>query len=188
MLSDASVAVGGDPVEANDPINRGAGDIAFAAGVGAALHGRPHAHRGAAAQPAHHAARLGGATALALEGRTGEAKKLLEDGVALPDPDPRIALVLAQLLATASDPALRDPQRAAELAGELFRRQPTLEHGEVLAVALAGLGRFDEAGKLQQSLIDAVGPEAPPEVRARLERSLEQYRRGAAGAPPATRP
>ena len=127
-----------------------------------------------AVQPAHHAARLGGATALALAGRPAEAKDLLEDGMALPQPDPRVALVLAQLLATAPDAELRDPQRAVELAGELFRRQQTLEHGETLAVALAGIGRFDEARKLQQSLLEAVGTDAPPEVRARLaERSRE---------------
>lgn len=139
-----------------------------------------------ASRPAHHAARLGGATALALAGRPDEARDLLEEGLKLADPDPRVALLLAQLLATAPDPELRDPQRAADLAGELFRVQPTLEHGEILAVALAGLGRFAEAGELQQSLLDAVGSEVSPQVRDRLERSLERYRRGE--APAAGRP
>jgi tetratricopeptide (TPR) repeat protein len=139
-------------------------------------------------QPRHHAARLGGATALALSGRAREARDLLEAGMRVQDPDPRVALILAQLLATAPDPELRNPQRAAALAGELFRVQPTLEHGETLAVALAGLGRFSEARELQQSLIDAVGSQVPPEVMARLEGGLEQYRRGEAAAPAAEQP
>ena len=139
-------------------------------------------------QPRHHAARLGGATALALSGRAREARDLLEAGMSVRDPDPRVALVLAQLLATAPDPDLRDPRRAVDLAGELFRVQPTLEHGETLAVALAGLGRFSEARELQQSLIDQVGSRVPPEVMARLEDSLEQYRRGEAAAAATERP
>ena len=46
-------------------------------------------------------------------------------------------LTVAAVIAFAERAPFLTRERAAELAGELFQRQPTLEHGETLAVALA---------------------------------------------------
>jgi hypothetical protein len=46
-------------------------------------------------------------------------------------------------------------------------------------MALAAVGRFAEAARLQRSLVDQLPVGVDPGLRARLEQSLERYERGA---------
>jgi tetratricopeptide (TPR) repeat protein len=82
---------------------------------------------------------------------------------------------LAWLLATAKDPALRDPERAIELARALLARAPGDAFVlDTLAAGYAAAGRHDEAVRTQQAAIDGLGPTSP--ARADFARRLEEYR------------
>lgn len=89
------------------------------------------------------------------------------------DDDPVVSLLLADLLATAPDPSLRDGPRAVELA---------LAVGDALggdervvatrAAAYAAAGRFEDAVRTQRELVTRYAAEGavPRQVRARLAR------------------
>lgn len=101
------------------------------------------------------------------EQRYAEARHLLETGfelgLASGSPDAGLVQMLARLLATCPEPAVRDGARALELAQTAFARARTLEHAATVAMALAELGRFDEATAWQDSLVrqaEAAGLEA----------------------------
>ena len=55
------------------------------------------------------------------------------------------ATTLARLLASSPDRSIRDGKRALELATTVYAAAPTPVHGETTALALAELGRCDEA-------------------------------------------
>lgn len=79
---------------------------------------------------------------------------------------------LARLLATCPEPAYRDGARALELALTVFDARPSTEHGETVAMALAELGRFDQAIDWQLRVLQELerlgrGAEAGP-ARQRL--------------------
>ncbi len=85
---------------------------------------------------------------------------------------------LARLLATCPDPAQRDGERALELAFAVFEAHPSTEHGETVAMALAELGRFDEAIGWQLRVLEQLerlgrGAQAGP-----AQQRLASYRAG----------
>ena len=66
------------------------------------------------------------------------------------------ATTLARLLASAPDRSMRDGQRAFDLATAVYQREPSPVHGETVAIALAELGRCDEAADwMRRSIEDA---------------------------------
>ena len=67
---------------------------------------------------------------------------------------------LAWLLATSSDPAVRDPERAIELAREAVAEQPSAIWLDTLAAALATSGRFKDAVQIQQQALASLAAEA----------------------------
>ncbi len=74
---------------------------------------------------------------------------------------------------------MRDGARAYELARQAFQAQQTIEHAETLAMALAELGRYQEAAELQRQVVaqrqQVLSPEAALE---RSRRYLELYGNG----------
>lgn len=117
---------------------------------------------------------FGRAMALVLGGRYSQARAALEEGLeAVPDNVP-LTHLLARLLAACPDPGVRDGARAFDLATTVFERQRSWDHAETLAMALAELGRFDEAVELQRRVVaeaDAGGDGAAAErARSRLTR------------------
>lgn len=87
--------------------------------------------------------------------------------------------ILARLLATSPDPALRDGQRALALARKAQGRESSLEHAATVAMALAELGRFEEAVRWQQELIrQAAAAGAEPALIRRLVAHLRSYESG----------
>ncbi|MCP4202746.1 MAG: tetratricopeptide repeat protein, partial [bacterium] len=103
--------------------------------------------------PQHTPARLGEATALLLAGREEEALRRLEDGQRAMPGNPEIVNALARLLASSSEPRLRDGVRSLRIALELYTKSGALEHGETVAMALAELERFEEAIDWQINLL-----------------------------------
>ena len=131
-----------------------------------------------ARQPGHVRARLGQAAALISEGRHGAARSALEASLqALPN-DVALAHTLAQLLATSPHADVRDGTRALALAQQVYQATRSLQHGATIAMALAELGRFDDAVAWQQQLIThARQQNVPNPVLQQLQQHLTHYER-----------
>ena len=129
--------------------------------------------------------RLAEVTALILAGRHREARERLEAGLLRFPDDLGLKDVLARHLAAAPDRSVRDGERAIALAQEVFESLPTPESVETLAMAYAEAGRFDEAIRWQEELIERLGEageggegELPPGTMERLRAHLALYERG----------
>lgn len=102
--------------------------------------------------PRQRRAREGEATALLLLGRTGDARKSLEQAlVDLPE-ESSLQHALARILAAAPEASLRDPRRALELAQRALVAEPSLDRVETVAMAAAAAGDFAKARELQGRL------------------------------------
>ena len=67
-------------------------------------------------------------------------------------------MTLAYLLAASPQYDLRDGARALELAQMIYQATGSLEHGALVAMALAELGRCTEASEWQRRMIAAAEP------------------------------
>jgi len=89
--------------------------------------------------------RVGLAILLADRRRFGEAIGVLEDGHRRFPDRTATATTLARLLASSPDVTFRDGPRALEIALAVHAVEPDPAHGETVALALAELGRCEEA-------------------------------------------
>ena len=144
--------------------------------------GRPkdaltHYQQVMAANPQNSEAQFGYATTLAQLHRDQDARTQLMAGMkAFPD-----QLIfphgLARLLATSPDDHVRDGQRAMTLVQDLVKQGRTLELGETLAMALAELGRYDQAASIQRDVIKSADKAGLTAAAKRLSRNLALYER-----------
>ncbi|HKY28289.1 MAG TPA: tetratricopeptide repeat protein [Pyrinomonadaceae bacterium] len=88
--------------------------------------------------------------------------------------------LLAQLLATSPHLELRNGARALKLAQELYESNRSVENGELVALALAELGRCSEAAEWQKKLISAAEQQRLSQVDTRSLSGVEQRRLAAA--------
>ena len=135
-----------------------------------------HATRVVELDPAREDARLLAAQILVAQGRFGEARQRLEAAHAVMPEAGRIAAALAKLLAAGPDLGERDGARALDLAFAVFRATRDPRHAETVAMALAEVGRCDEAADWQQRAVDAAreaGAEALAGSLAQTLRVLE---------------
>ncbi|MEM9558480.1 MAG: tetratricopeptide repeat protein [Acidobacteriota bacterium] len=88
-----------------------------------------------------------------LEGDFAAARERADAALALHPDDAALAHTAARLLATAPDAAVRDADRALDLARLAYGVEPSLEHAETLAMAFANYGRFEEAIRIQRRLV-----------------------------------
>ena len=117
---------------------------------------------------------VGLADVLSRQGEYGEAVAALERGLeALPDGE-----------AAAPDSTVRDGTRALELALSLYQRRPVVARGETVAMALAELGRCDEAAARQQELLAVAERANAVELAAELQEALALYTAGPPCRPP----
>ncbi|MFW6012091.1 MAG: tetratricopeptide repeat protein [bacterium] len=128
--------------------------------------------------------RLGEVQLLVDLGRLEEAFERLDEAHALMPREPRVVNALARFLAGSPEPSLRDGERAHELADRLFEIQPTAAHGETVAMALAQLGRCDEAAAMQRRLVEAHREAGETGSLEALERTLARYEAGPPCRPP----
>lgn len=131
-----------------------------------------------AEHPEHETARAGKATVLLLLGRNREAQRELEAGLELSPGSLVLKRLLSRHLAACPDRSVRDGGRAVELATSLLRAQPTFENAETFAMALAEAGRFADAVKAQQELMNRARSAGRQADLPRLAANLERYRRG----------
>lgn len=132
--------------------------------------------RAAALTPEDPELRFAQATALMLAQREQRALEVLEDAVREFPHSHSLKHALARLLATATADQVRDGHRALELAGQVFEAQPSIDHAETVAMALATLGRFEEAAGWQLRVIGRARAGAQTQRMPALEDRLRSYR------------
>jgi tetratricopeptide (TPR) repeat protein len=129
----------------------------------------------------HLEARFGLAMAAAALGRFRDARAALESGLRVHPEQSAFSHALARVLAAAPDDRVRDGARALALANELAARDGrSLELGETLAMALAEVGRFEDAAAVQRDLIRGAERAGLASVVPRLAANLALYERGQA--------
>jgi tetratricopeptide (TPR) repeat protein len=138
--------------------------------------------------PADEQAALDEAALLVRLERYRPARARLEEALKrLPDSG-RLTHALARVLAGAPDLTVRDGARALELAQKVHAVRPEAFAAAAVALAMAELGRCDEAAQWQKRAVEAARAEGPPERLAELEHTLAGYERGAPCRPPGTGP
>ena len=110
-------------------------------------------------------------------GQFGAAREALETALERFPGDLAVRHLLARLLATSPDAAVRDGERAVELARSVVDEQPAIDHLETLAMAMAEAGRFEEAVSWQQRALDRERENAGGNSPQRLDR-LRLYQAG----------
>jgi tetratricopeptide (TPR) repeat protein len=131
-----------------------------------------------AANPQDAEASFGYAMTLALLGRYQEARERLEEGVAAHPDQAIFAKALARLLAAAPDARTRDGQRALRLVEELLARERSFDLGEAMAMALAEVGRYDEAAGWQREVISMAVQAGRHDLAQLMAGNLRLYERG----------
>ena len=91
---------------------------------------------------------------LVIKGEHKQAKDLLEKSLAKFPTRGRTMTSLAYILAASPQADLRDGSKALELAQKVYEATGLAEHGAVVALAYAELGRCEDAAKLTQELIE----------------------------------
>ena len=145
--------------------------------------GRPEAslaeyNRALGIDPRVPEAAFGHAMALVVLGRYKEALARLEQGAQSYPDAIDFAYALARVLAAAPDASVRDGRRALAVLGALTNEQQRKDGGETMAMALAEVGRFDEAVVWQRGAVSAAERAGQPEVAARMAENLKLYEEG----------
>jgi tetratricopeptide (TPR) repeat protein len=122
-------------------------------------------------------ARFGYGMALVRLGRYREARDWFDESSRLHPERPDLLHALARLLAAAPDDAVRDGRRAEALVQELLKTGKTIDVGETMAMAVAEMGRFDEAATVQRQIMDAATRAGMKDFTARLAVNLQRYER-----------
>jgi tetratricopeptide (TPR) repeat protein len=85
------------------------------------------------------------------------------------------AIMLAYLLATSPQYDLRDGATAVQLARTIYQATGSPEHGALMAMALAELGRCAEAAEWQRRMIALAQQQQKSDLLARLNDDLKLY-------------
>ena len=120
----------------------------------------------------------------ARQGRYREALERLDRAYTRWPTYERLGRGLARLLAASPDATIRDGERALKIANVLYNARPVVSHGEVMALALAELGRCAEAVDWQRRLVAAAERAGQPETVAELTPALSRYAAGPPCRPP----
>jgi len=131
-------------------------------------------------EPQNGFARLMQAMAAVHAGAYAQARPLLEEAATAFPQDASIANALARLLAAAPDPAVRDENRALRIIQTLVNNQQgdAFEDGITLAMALAAVGRFQEAAGYQQAIIGQLESSRHYDLARPLRQDLARYQQG----------
>jgi len=122
---------------------------------------------------------LGLSILLADRGRFRDAIELVDSANRQFPERVRTATTLARLLAATPDRTLRDGQRALTLATRVYEAQRSPVHGESMAIALAELGRCQEAAAWMQRATAEADRDGDITTAARLRAEAPRY----AGSP-----
>ncbi len=123
-------------------------------------------------------AQFGAAVTSIRLGRHQDARARLTGGAAAHPDESRFIHALARLMAAAPDARVRDGRRAQSVAETLLEAQPTVDRAETLAMALAEVGRFEEAVAWQRHAIEEVQRGGSATLAQEMEGNLKLYERG----------
>ncbi len=114
--------------------------------------------------------------------RHADAVRVLRRGLRAAPDQPRLAERLAWILATTSDPDLRDASTAADVAERLVQsaEERLPEALEAQAAAYAALGRFDDAVRTAQRAADLAQQRNDPRLASRIREQIKRYQAGTA--------
>lgn len=104
-----------------------------------------------------------------------QARYNLEKGHAQYPRKGRTVVMLAYLLAASPRYDLRDGARALELAQLAYKATGSINHGMIVAMALAELGRCDEAAEWLRQMTTKASGESKPEMVEKLKSELRNY-------------
>jgi tetratricopeptide (TPR) repeat protein len=135
----------------------------------------PHYADVIARSPAVSQATFGYAMALVRLGRYREARDRLDVATKTYADQPGFSHALARLLAAAPDDTVRDGARALAIMQGLLQNQRTLELMQTMAMALAEVGRFEEAAQWQQETMAAAAQSNRRDLDGRLAENLNRY-------------
>lgn len=127
------------------------------------------------ADPTLSDATLGRAITLVRMGRYVEARDRLTEAMKTYPSHSGFPHALARLLAAAPDDSVRDGRRALALAEQVLKTDRSTDVGETLAMALAEVGRFDEAAAVQRDLMAAARQAGEADLARRLGETLRLY-------------
>lgn len=109
-----------------------------------------------------------------LERHTEARDVLVEALKAYPD-ELEYVHALARLMAASPDASVRDGQRALALVQRLMKGNATAQVGETLAMALAELGRFDQAVQVQREVMFATEKAGATDIGGAMAANLKRY-------------
>ncbi|HSR69966.1 MAG TPA: tetratricopeptide repeat protein [Acidobacteriota bacterium] len=98
----------------------------------------------------------------------------------------RLLHAWAHLLATASDPALRNGERAVQLAKAVYSARQSLAHGYTVALALGEAGQCAEAADWTKRMIKIAEANGEQDLARRLGVDLSRFQQGSPCRPPFT--
>jgi tetratricopeptide (TPR) repeat protein len=127
--------------------------------------------------PSHRGAWLGQAVALTRSGQYDEARVSLEEARIILPESMILAHALARLLAACPDPAVRDGQRALQLAQAVFNTKLSIDHAETMAMAYAEMKQFKIAIDWQNQAIAVAQKIRRDDLLPRLNENLTLYQR-----------
>lgn len=118
-------------------------------------------------------------------GEFRRVREVLEVGYKASPEEPSLQEALARVLAASPDASVRDGERALEIAQRLATSHPRAEMVEVLAMALAELGRFAEAIRYQRAVVRSAEQRGvPAKMLEHLRGNLRRYEQGTRAATP----
>ncbi len=135
------------------------------------------------ADPNNEEALLEHSKLLQQKGQHKQALEILEASHARYPQKGQTALMLAYLLAASPLLDIRNGARALELAQRVYQATGLLQHGAVVTMALAELGRCSEAAELVRKLIGKAEQERKTELLAKLKDDLQLYEKKQACRP-----
>jgi predicted Zn-dependent protease len=122
--------------------------------------------------------RLGLATLMVDLGQYAAARDLLDEGMRLRPDVPGIAQALSRVLSATPVDSVRDGARALAIAEGVTAREPAgAEAAETMAMALAELGRFEDAIRWQRQAIASADRSGMPTVSQRMKQNLMRFER-----------
>jgi tetratricopeptide (TPR) repeat protein len=128
--------------------------------------------------PSNAPARLGRAFSLIRAGRHAEAKRRLQEDLQARPDELAFPHALARLLAASPDASVRDGRRALELVQQVSASLRNGQVAETMAMAMAELGRHDQARRFQQVAIDLADEAGMSAVSAQMRATLALYAQG----------
>ncbi len=131
--------------------------------------------RVAEAEPDNEQALLAGVEILLAKKEYRQALEALERGHARSPQKGLTTATLAYLLAASPQQDLRDGRRALELARAAWDATGAAQHGALVALALAELGRCDEAADWARQMIARATEEKNPSLTEKLNAELKRY-------------